>query len=299
MSNKGPLKLEIPSQGWNQFLTARKEMLDSFDKARIQSRKHKVETYHGSVAEAEIRKWLNKFLPKKYSVTSGYIISQGISDEVKAPHFDVIIYEHLESPILWIEDSPDSSEQGRSLAIPAEYVKSVLEVKSAFKNKAVVDALEHLGELNELMSNIDEPNEIYKKYLPADFFCGTIFFELRKENEFDKLALNNLIKGIYLRGFFGGIILRGEGYSKPYTARIELLKSKTELKSMISKPDRSMLKRFCDADSLKINDQLHIGAMMNWLEPNFSRFAFDLVARLNGTFKVDSLSSFHTFGTSK
>lgn len=166
----GELKFEMPAQGWCQFLTARKNMLDSYDKARIQSRKHKVEAFHGKVAEAEFRKWLEHFLPKKYAVTSGYIISPGVSDNEKIPHFDVIIYEYLESPILWIEESPDMSSQGRSLAIPAEYVKGVIEVKSAFKKNTVKDAIEHLGELKKLMSGIDSINERYKIYLPKDFF---------------------------------------------------------------------------------------------------------------------------------
>lgn len=183
----GNLKFEMPVQGWSQFLTARKEMLDSFDKARTQSRKHKVETYHGNVAEAEFRKWLQNFLPKKYAVTSGYIISPGISDKEKAPHFDVIIYEHLESPILWIEESPDMSTQGRSLAIPAEYVKGVIEVKSAFKKGTVLDAIEHLGELKKLMSDIDKPNERYKMYLPKDFFCGLAFLSYVKKMNLIKL----------------------------------------------------------------------------------------------------------------
>jgi hypothetical protein len=139
MKKEGLLKFEMPAQGWSQFLAARKEMLDSFDKARIHSRKHKVETEHGNVGEAEFRNWLKNFLPKKYAVTSGYIISTGVSEKEKIPHFDVIIYEHLDAPVLWIEDNHDKSEQGRSLAIPAEYVKAVIEVKSAFKNKTVKD----------------------------------------------------------------------------------------------------------------------------------------------------------------
>lgn len=289
----------MPAQGWSQFLTARKEMLDSFDNARTYSTKHKVETSHGNVAEAEFRKWLSNFLPKKYAVTSGYIISPGISDSEKLLHFDVVIYENLESPVLWIEDSPDKSEQGRSLAIPAEYVKGVIEVKSAFKNSTVKKAIEHLGELKKLMSGIDSPDERYKMYLTPNFFCGLVFFELRKENEFDKSALNSIIGGIDLRGFLGGIILRGEGKTKQVTGRIDLLRSETSMVSKIKKPDRSLLSGWGNADSLKIKDDLHFGAMLMWSETNFSEYAFDLVALLNGTFEVGRLSSFHALGTTE
>lgn len=299
MKREGQLKFEMPAQGWSQFLAARKEMLDSFDKARIHSRKHIVETEHGNVGEAAFRHWLKNFLPKKYGVTSGYIISPGVPDTEKAPHFDVIIYEHLDSPVLWIEDSHDKSDQGRSLAIPAEYVKAVIEVKSAFKNKTVKDAVEHLGELEKLLSGIDSPDERYKLYLPADFFCGIVFFELRKEDEFDRLALNSIVTGIRLRGFQGGIILRGEGHTKQVTAKIDLVRSETAMTSTVKKPDRSLLSGWVDADSIKFTENLHFGAILLWTEINFSRYAFDLVAFLNGTYENGRLSSIHALGTTE
>ena len=141
------LKIEIPVQGWKQFLTSRKEMLDAYDRAREQAKAHEVETFHGEVAEGMLRKWLSSFLPKRYGVTSGYIVSPGLKSIHKAPHFDVIIYDQLESPVLWVEDSPDVSSQGRSLAIPVEYVRSILEVKSIFSTTTVRDAIEHLTDL--------------------------------------------------------------------------------------------------------------------------------------------------------
>jgi len=39
------LTVQFPSQGWKQIRTARKEMLDAYDKARDQARAHEVETY--------------------------------------------------------------------------------------------------------------------------------------------------------------------------------------------------------------------------------------------------------------
>lgn len=212
------LKVEFPSQGWKQFLSARKEMLDAFDSAREKSGIHELETYHGTVAEAEVRKWLLTFLPKKYGVTSGYVVSPGRKSTVKAPHFDVVIYEQLESPILWVEGGPDASEQGRSLAIPVEYVRAVLEVKSRFTSKTVTHSIEHLRDLLPLMAGPDAPNE-HKLHLPPTFVCGLVFFELRSENEFSEASLANTLRGRDLRGFFGGVILRGEGHTKPFTGR--------------------------------------------------------------------------------
>src|SRR5262249_16659195 len=103
----------LGTQGWQQLLTCKKERLDAFDRARQHSRPQEVETYHGIVAEAQFRNWLSEFLPKKYGVTAGYVISQGASERDKLPAFDVIIYDQLESPVLWIESHPDVSPLGK------------------------------------------------------------------------------------------------------------------------------------------------------------------------------------------
>ena len=156
------LKIEFPAQGWKQFLTSRKEILDAFDRAKQKAKAHEVETFHGKVAEAELRKWLLSFLPKRYGITPGYIVSPGLKSSQKTPHFDVIIYDQLEAPVLWIEDSPDVSAQGRSLAIPVEYVRGVLEVKSTFSSSNVQHAMDHLTDLLPVMDGLDDPREKYK-----------------------------------------------------------------------------------------------------------------------------------------
>ena len=227
------LKVEFPTQGWKQFLTSRKEMLDAYDRAREKAKAHQVETFHGKVAEAELRKWLSDFLPKRYGITSGYIVSPGLKSSQKSPHFDVIIYDYLESPVLWIEDYPDLSAQGRSLAIPVEYVCCVLEVKSNFSTSTVTDAMEHLADLLPLMGGPDASQEKYKLHLPAHFCCGLVFFDLREEHQFGETALSKMIGGIQLRGFFGGVILRGEGHEKSVTGRLSLLRSETPIDSLV------------------------------------------------------------------
>lgn len=110
-------------------------MLTAYDLAKDLENNKLVKVRHGLVAEAEFRKWLSEFLPKRYAVTAGYIISPGISSKEHMVHYDVIVYDQLESPVLWVEGNPDSSNQGQSLAIPVEYVHAVFEVKSAFNGQ--------------------------------------------------------------------------------------------------------------------------------------------------------------------
>jgi hypothetical protein len=296
MSEK--LKIEFPVQGWKQLLTSRKEILDAFDRAKQKAKAHEVETFHGNVAEAELRKWLAGFLPKRYGVTPGYIVSPGLKSSEKMPHFDVIIYDQLEAPVLWVEDTPDTSAQGRSLAIPVEYVRGVLEVKSTFSSSNVQDAMAHLKDLLPLMGGPDDPQERYKLHLPATFCCGLVFFDLNEEHQFSETALAKLIAGVELRRFFGGIILRGHGHKKDDTGKMSLLRSETPIESTIGKKKSSLL-NFGMTQSVKVTDNLHYGAMLMWNEFHFAQFGFDLIAMMQGIYEVGRLSSFHGMGSSE
>jgi hypothetical protein len=289
------LKIEFPSAGWRQFLTSRKEMLDEFDRAHEQSRGHEVETYHGTVAEAEIRRWLGTFLPKKYAVTPGYIVSPGIKGSEKLPHFDVIIYNALESPILWVEGSADRSEQGRSLAIPVEYVSCVLEVKARLTSSTITSALEHLTDLKPLMDGYDDDNDKYKLHLPQNFFCGLVFFELQKEDEYSLAIMEHLIDGIYLRRFFGGAVLRGQGFDQPETGKLSLGLSVTPFEGTIGRDKLSLLSpsNMGFGKSRQFSDQQHILPMLGWSRSGFSQFGFDIVSLLQGTYQMGQLSSFY------
>ncbi len=293
------LKIAFPVQGWKQFLTSRKEMLDAFDRAREKARIHEVETYHGKVAEAEFRGWLSSFLPKRYGVTAGYIISQGMNSKEKAPHFDVIIYDLLNSPVLWIEEDEDTSSNGRSMAIPAEHVLAVLEVKAALTSGAVGKAVQHLHDLAPLMGGVDDPAERYKLHLPRQFFCGMVFFELRKEHEYSESALTNALSAIGLRGFIGGIVLRGEGHTQPLSGRLNILRSETPIESTIHRSRQSLLQFASMSASIRVTDSLHFGTMLLWTEPAFAQFAFDVLALIQGTYEVGRLSSFHGMGSSQ
>lgn len=308
----------ITIQGWRQFLTSKKEMLDAFDQARDKAKAHEVETYHGKVAEAKFREWLSCFLPKRYDVTSGYVVSQWALDHVKLPHFDVIIYDKLESPVLWVEDCSDLSSSGFSRALPAEHVQAVIEVKSSLDSSTTADALKHLCDLVPLLAGKDTPDARYKRYLPPDFFTAVVFFELREKHEFSKAALNNLVSPKELRGYFGGIVLRGEGLPIEKCGRIRMFPSNTELKSSVGegKGKESLLTGSPWADSRpftiedcylgtiitpwsdeqEVAQQLsgaHLSARLSWDETEFVRFAFDLVALLKGTYQMSLPSSFH------
>lgn len=279
-------------QGWLQFLNTKTEMLNAFDKAKGDDSAHKTHTHRGRVAEAVFREWLSNFLPQKYGVTSGYIVPQTLTPDTGLPHFDVIIYDKLESPVLWIESHPDLSSSGRSKGIPSEYVRAVIEVKSSFNSRNVSKAVTHLLELSPLLADEDAPNERYKKYLCPNFFCSTVFFELRKKDEKNFVALKKFIGIMNLRGFSDGLILRGEGLPENSSGRLIRLKS-LDKEPIKPQKGKSMLGGI---NSIPIEENLAWGLL--WMETDFSMFAFDLLATLNGTYMPGMLSSLYAFGAS-
>ena len=170
-------------------------------------------------------------------------------------------------------------------------------MKSRFSGSSVKEAIKHLYEMQCLMQGVDCSWEKYKLYLPQDFFCSIVFFELRKPEARSREVLNHIAEGIKnLRGFTGGLILRGEGHTKEVTGKIDLLKSKRPIESDLKGKEHSLLKDSTMADSIKIRDNLHFAPGLTWNGSNFSRFAFDLVAYLQGTYEVGRLSSFHALG---
>jgi len=287
-----PLQPQWQNQAWKQFLMARSEMLYAFDIARNKSIKRAVQTEHGRVAEAEFRKWLTTFLPKKYGVTSGYIISQGIPKEESLVHYDVIIYEQLEAPILWVEENPDNSEHGKSLAIPVEYVRGVIEVKSAFNKTTAISAVGHLAKLKPLMQKIDPPQQPIKLYLPKEFFCATVFFELRKEQERDFSALDALLDATELRGFYGGLILRSETLDEYYNGKLAIV-----LEDKDRSNNNKSLFFWSYSKSKKLKENLYCKVLLNHCESYFSQFAFDIIAMLKGTYNPSVISSLYGIGT--
>lgn len=262
-----PSKKVNGTSAWEQIIGRKNEMLDAFDAGKRKARGQKVSTFHGRVAESVFREWLGEFLPKKYGVTSGYVVSQGQKGVSKFPHFDVIIYNQLEAPVLWVENHPDASESGKSRAIPAEFVRGILEVKSTFNRREAKAAIDHLRDLEPLYKGIDLPEERYKNYLPEDYFCGVVFFDVSKNNQKSEAALKVLLPNNGPRNFWGGIILRGEEQPSEHSGQIVI--------TLEEKPSGEVL-----------------GVSVYWWEISFSTFAFDLVALVNGTYSPRFFSSF-------
>src|SRR5687768_6707891 len=118
--------------GWREFSETRQELLDEFDRSKGFNQSRPIKTEHGKAGEAVIRNWLSDLLPQRFGVTSGYVIPDVITQDYTLYHYDVIIYDKLNSPVLWIDSDLDTSEQGKKRAIPAKHIYSIFEVKATF-----------------------------------------------------------------------------------------------------------------------------------------------------------------------
>jgi hypothetical protein len=281
---------EWKSVAWQQFLVARRELLARYDEARTHAMGQPVATHHGVVAEAAVREWLTRFLPKRYGVTSGFIKSQNPESKMTS-HFDVIIYEQLEAPVLWTESNKDKSEQGLSRVIPAEHVRAIIEVKSTLSRATMRDAIDKLGELRPLMLGANLPDDPYPKYLPMNAILSMLFFELRAADARESAVLELVRDLETIRVFYGPVVLRGEGLHPDYTGKFDRLRGNEPMTQVLGS-EKGLLSGFAHSES-KQSGAGHLIASLIWADVNFSGFAFDLLALLNGTFRPGYGSSFH------
>lgn len=288
--------------GWKEFHRNRKDILSEYDKILEQTQNRPIQVAHGQGVEAYFRKWLSEFLPKKFGVTSGYIIPDLYNDKGKIYHYDVIIYNRLDSPILWTEGNQDDSEQGKFRAIPAKYVVALYEIKSRLTKPNIKDAF---SKLNETKGFTDQLNPLYT--------CGIIFIDL-KESDINKPSIiKELINGKDIFGFSGGMVLRYEG-DDTCTGKINLFPrdKKDEIKNerltplaksiddlniysteegnlqineqgggiklvMTSKDQFSVAKSYS-----VIYDENSYSAHLSWSRSHFSEFCIELLSSLEG-----------------
>lgn len=182
--------------GWKEFQQNRQDLLDEFFRSESYNKSRPVRTEHGLAAEGAFRRWLTSFLPKRFGVTSGYIVPDFLAEKYQLNHFDVIIYDELNSPVLWVDGNADTSEQGRRRAIPAQYVVSVFEIKARFDHKQGLKAINKLSEL-----------AAFESIFPKNFSSGCIFFDVDPSLGNVQKLVEDLIPDSDIPGYWGGLFL--------------------------------------------------------------------------------------------
>lgn len=288
--------------GWREFHRNRKDILAEFDRIAEQTLNRPVRTAHGTGVEAYLRKWLSDFLPKKFGVTSGYIIPNLYEDAGKLYHYDIIIYDALDSPVLWTEGNEDSSAQGRFRAIPAKHVVALYEVKARLTKGNVSDALEKLRQTSKFS------DQLHKFYS-----CGVVFIELKGADTNKESILAELSSGKDVNGFTGGMVLR---YEKDHSITGLIVRHQVEPTGLSDEKHHTPLAKRIDEVDIYITEDGNLqlaeqgsgvrlvatssnnwsvtkmygvnyddgdsSLHLNWSRSNFSEFCIDLVSRLEG-----------------
>jgi len=287
--------------GWTEFHRNRKDLLAEFDRAKGYNASRRVRMEHGIAGEADIRRWLAGYVPSKFGVTSGYIIPDIVVAAYELRHFDVIIYDKLSAPVLWMDGNRDDSDQGKKRAIPAKYVRAVFEVKASLTADAAKEAVTKLEQLNELAS-----------YLPVGFSCNTVFYDLDVALLDKQNILPNLIPAAPIIGYWGGVVLRcllddemtgliqlfpkaaheprPEAVSVPLAKKLDTVGISRDPKgNLILTTGGAGVMAFSDGKAYhftKLYGPTIYGPqselMLQWSHNSFARFALDLLSRLDG-----------------
>lgn len=278
-------------QGTAQFSATHEQILNTYDRAKLQNTSKPVHTKHGNVAENSFRKWLGEFLPKRYGVTAGFVVSTGFSEQYALKHYDVILYDALSAPVLWFEEEGDSNQKVRG--IPSEYVLGVIEIKATMSVASIKKAKDKLLELKILWSGANAINERYKKFLPPSFFTGIVFFDGPEKKDLKKCLNEMNVTYSELEKLFFTVVLR-EKFAK---SRGDLDKKWARVGRIEPVVSSSALKDEKDPylSSSVDSPNGHLAANYNMLS-TFAGFAFDILAFLNGTYKQGLASSMHASG---
>jgi hypothetical protein len=224
--------------GWREFDANRTDILSDYRSAKAKNSSRPVRTEHGPAGEAAVRKWLESFLPKKYGITSGFIVPDIIQyKDARSRHYDVIVYDVLNAPVLWTDGNADQSGRGKRRAIPAKYVRAVIECKAQFDQRSCVEAMDKLRELNGISA-----------HFPDSFFSAVIFIELSEKNSGNVGLLQYLLPEPEVHRFWGGVILSCS-LNEAMTGIISVLPNEGQQMSAQSAPDMPLAK---DIDSLNI-----------------------------------------------
>ena len=186
------MAMRLKHIGAESFYAERKAILDDYDKAKGQTKDDLVKVDHGHTAESLWRDWLRKFLPKRFGVTKGYIITSSLKYEGPLEEWDVLIYDRLESPVLFARGGPKSPPEETRLAIPVEHVRGVVEVKATLNVSSAKEVREKLDKLRGFVGTNNSTE--YPEFLMPPFACSAVFFETAvKDSAEYKRSLSQLV----------------------------------------------------------------------------------------------------------
>ncbi|MGX9726525.1 MAG: DUF6602 domain-containing protein [Candidatus Electronema sp. VV] len=269
--------------GVDSFFAEREKLLAGYAIAKKQTSDDAVKTEHGNTAEFLARRWLQSFLPKRFGVCKGYIITPCVYiKERELEEWDIIIYDAIESPILFTRGTDSELRQ----AIPIEHVRAVIEVKAALTPDAAKRSADKLLKLERYMGNND--NDFYPEFICNPFVCAALFFEtnVKELKEYQK-ALTQLSQ-LYRKNlpFMGSLVLKSQA-EPDHSGYLQMFEDNGFISA--DNPLRKEMSIFSAEDG----KQMLFGTF-GYCANHYPMFLFDLLAFMRGTFRKGKVSS--TYG---
>ncbi|OOE38610.1 hypothetical protein BZG06_16185 [Salinivibrio kushneri] len=181
-------------------------MLAQYDIAKLQMADDPVKVEHGKLAESLFREYCEVFLPKKYGICKGYIVTREPDSGGSIEEWDVIVYDALEAPVLFVRDVEGDRKRG----IPIEYVKAVIEVKATLSQNNAAKVNKKLSKLKNFLNSSEKEKGCS---LSRDFFAAAVFFETKTSSSQDyKKCLSEINNLAYTLGDYYefSLILRSQ-----------------------------------------------------------------------------------------
>ncbi len=267
--------------GIDSFFAERDRLLFDYTIAKKQTSDDAVKTEHGNVAEVLARDWLQSFLPKRFGVCKGYIITPCLfMEEQELEEWDIVVYDAMESPVLFTRGSGSELRQ----AIPVEHVRAVIEVKATLTPMMAEKCAKKLLKLKRYIGENDSSN--YPLFLCKPFVCAAMFFETKVKtlSEYRKALdqLTSLCKNNF--PFMGSLVLK----SQTYPEHSGYLKVFDESFMSTNNPLRQEMSSFSSSDG-----KHGLLGTFGYAVNNYPAFLFDFLALLRGTFQKERVSSFY------
>ncbi len=259
----------------------RSKLLADYDTAVKQGADDPIKTAHGVSCEAHFRTFLEQFLPKKYGVTKGYIITPNLDYAGPLEEWDVIIYDSQESPVLFVRRTKEESLSAGERGIPVEFVRGVIEVKATFNKAMATQVTRKLLKLRSFQATKPPYPGARPSSLPSEFRAAAVFFETKVSDAKEYADALGALAPFWQKDpfmqFIGALIIRGQRHPNWSASTSYMMSGMEDISGVVNDG--------CDVSAAfpSFVEDTFTHVVSGDFGPNeFWRFMIDLVHSLNG-----------------
>jgi len=139
----------------------------------------------GEYKEALLRKIINRILPSKYTIGTGFILGKSIKPSIKLKQIDILIFDSMNYP-------PLLNENDFFYIVEPESVRAIIEVKTKLESTKLINTIIRMNEIGEFI--YENSNDNLK-----DLFVGIFSFDGNEFEDFNEDSISNFKKKISIQ----------------------------------------------------------------------------------------------------